>query len=63
METKTYTKIDIATQLAERNGVSVRASKGLVDDFFNIMRGFLTEDHPYIRIEVYVGVLSVSSQA
>ena len=52
METKTYTKIDIATQLAERNGASVRASKDLVDDFFNIMRGFLTEDHPYIRIEI-----------
>ncbi len=52
METKTYTKIDIATRLAERNGVSVRASKDLVDDFFNIIRGFLTEDHPYIRIEI-----------
>ena len=52
MKTKTYTKIDIATQFAERNGVSVRASKGIVDDFFNIMRGFLTEDHPYIRIEI-----------
>ena len=37
METKTYTKIDIATQLAERNGVSVRASKEIVDDFFTIL--------------------------
>ena len=52
METKTYTKKDIATQLAQRNGISVRVSKDLVDDFFNIVRDFLTEDHPYIRIEI-----------
>ena len=52
METKTYTKKDIATQLAQRNGISVRVSKDLVDDFFNIVRDFLMEDHPYIRIEI-----------
>ena len=52
METKTYTKKDIATHLAQRNGISVRVSKDLVDDFFNIVRDFLTEGHPYIRIEI-----------
>ena len=52
METKTYTKKDIATELAERNGLSVSASKHLVDDFFNIMRDILTEDNPYVRIEI-----------
>lgn len=52
METKTYTKNDIATKLAEQNGLSVRKSKDLVDNFFNIVREFLTEDHPYTRIEI-----------
>ena len=52
MEIKTYTKKDIATELARRRGVSVRSSIGMVDDFFNIVRGFLTEDSPYTRIEI-----------
>jgi len=52
METKTYTKKDIAAELAERNGLSVSVSKHLVDDFFNIMRDILTEDNPYVRIEI-----------
>jgi hypothetical protein len=43
METKTYTKIDIATQLAERNGVSVRASKDLVDDLKKDTQDKLTD--------------------
>ena len=52
MEIKTYTKKDIATELARRRGVSVRSSIGMVDDFFNIVRGFLTDDSPYTRIEI-----------
>jgi|TARA_B100000029_G_scaffold188849_2_gene186542 nucleoid DNA-binding protein len=52
METKTYTKKDIALELAARKGKSVRASLELVDDFFNIVRDFLTEDNPYTRIEI-----------
>ena len=52
MEIKTYTKKDIATELAHRRGVSVRSSIGMVDDFFNIVRDFLTEDSPYTRIEI-----------
>ena len=47
MEIKTYTKKDIATELAHRRGLSVRSSISIVDDFFNIVRGFLTEDSPY----------------
>ena len=50
METKTYTKKDIAEQLAERQGMSVRAAKVLVEEFFNIVRDFLMEDNPYTRI-------------
>ena len=46
MEIKTYTKKDIATELAHRRGLSVRSSIGMVDDFFNIVRDFLTEDSP-----------------
>ena len=42
MEIKTYTKKDIATELAHRRGLSVRSSIGMVDDFFNIVRDFLT---------------------
>jgi nucleoid DNA-binding protein len=52
METKTYTKKDIAEQLAERQGMSVRAAKVLVEEFFNIVRDFLMEDNPYTRIEI-----------
>ena len=52
MEIKTYTKKDIATELAHRRGLSVRSSIGMVDDFFNIVRDFLPEDSPYTRIEI-----------
>ena len=45
MEIKTYTKKDIATELAHRRGLSVRSSIGMVGDF-------LTEDSPYTRIEI-----------
>ena len=36
METKTYTKKDIAEQLAERQGMSVRAAKVLVLSLIHI---------------------------
>ena len=52
MEIKTYTKKDIAKELSTRRGLSVRSSKDLVDDFFGILRGYLTNDAPYTRIEV-----------
>ena len=52
MEIKTYTKKDIATKLAERQNRSVRSSLSLVDDFFTILRDYLTEESPYTRIEI-----------
>ena len=52
MEIKTYTKKDIATELAKRQNRSIRSSLNMVDDFFNVLRDFLTEDSPYTRIEI-----------
>jgi nucleoid DNA-binding protein len=52
MEIKTYTKKDIATKLAKRQNRSVRSSLSLVDDFFSILRDYLTEESPYTRIEI-----------
>ena len=52
MEIKTYTKKDIATELANRQNRSIRSSLNMVDDFFNVLRDFLTEDSPYTRIEI-----------
>ncbi len=52
MEIKTYTKKDIATILSKRIGKSVRSSLTITDEFFNILKDFLIEDTPYIRIEI-----------
>ena len=52
MEIKTYTKKNIAKELASRQNISVRSSLVIVDDFFNILGEFLTQDNPYTRIEV-----------
>ena len=52
MEIKTYTKKDIATEFAKRQNNSVRSSLNMIDDFFDILRDFLTEDSPYTRIEI-----------
>jgi|TARA_B100000809_G_scaffold245644_1_gene272805 nucleoid DNA-binding protein len=52
MESITYTKRDIATKLAERKGLSIRKSKDLVEEFFNIVRDLLMEENPYTRIEI-----------
>ena len=52
MDIKTYTRKEIATELAKRRKISVRSSLKLVDDFFIIIRDFLTDDHPYTRIEI-----------
>ena len=52
MKIKTYTKKDIASELAIRQGKSVRASQLLVDDFFSVMRKLLTDESPYVRIEI-----------
>ena len=52
MEIKTYTKRDIATEIANRKGISVRSSVKLVDEFFTVLRDYLCEDNPYVRIEI-----------
>jgi len=52
MKIKTYTKKDIATELARRHGNSVRKSTVITDEFFNILRDILIEDNPYTRIEI-----------
>tara|TARA_B100000287_G_C20049559_1_gene549836 strand:+ start:23 stop:331 length:309 start_codon:yes stop_codon:yes gene_type:complete len=52
MEIKTYTKKDIATELAKHQNKSVRSSLQTVDDLFVILRKFLTENSPYTRIEI-----------
>ncbi len=52
MKIKTYTKKDIANEMAKRQNKSVRSSLVLVDDLFSILREYLTEDSPYTRIEI-----------
>jgi len=52
MKIKTYTKKDIAHEMAKRQNKSVRSSLVLVDDLFSILREYLTEDSPYTRIEI-----------
>ncbi|MBL7013347.1 MAG: integration host factor subunit beta [Candidatus Marinimicrobia bacterium] len=52
MKVKTYTKKDVAIEMAERHNLSLRNSHAVVDDFFDILRGYLLEDKPYIRIEI-----------
>ena len=52
MDIKTYTKKDIASKLAKSRNLNIKYSKEIVDDFFSILRNFLTEDYPYTRIEI-----------
>ena len=49
---KTFTKRDIANEVAKRKGISTRKALNYIDEFFTVMREYLCEDHPYIRIEV-----------
>jgi len=52
MEIKTFTKKDIALSLSKRKCLSLKESKESVNELFNIMRGYLIEDLPYVRIEI-----------
>lgn len=52
MEIKTFTKKNIALSLSKRKGLSLKESKESVNELFNIMRGYLIEDLPYVRIEI-----------
>ena len=52
MRIKTYTKKDIATELAKRRGKSIRSSSLIVDELFNVLKDYIIQDNPYTRIEI-----------
>ena len=52
MRIKTYTKKDIATELAKRRGKSIRSSSVIVDELFNVLKDYIIQDNPYTRIEI-----------
>ena len=52
MKSKTYTKKDIAVEFSKKRNISIRRSKIMIDDFFEILKEMLIEDNPYTRIEV-----------
>ena len=52
MKSRTYTKRDISIQFSKRRNISIRKSKIMVEDFFDILKEMLIEENPYIRIEV-----------
>ena len=49
---KTFTKRDIANEVAKRKGISTRKALNYIDEFFTVMREYLCKDQPYVRIEV-----------
>ena len=49
---KTFTKRDIANEVARRKGISTRKALNYLDEFFTVMREYLCKDQPYVRIEV-----------
>lgn len=52
MQTKTYTKKDIARQVAALKGVKVKESAVIVDGIFEVLRVMLSEKDTHVRIEV-----------
>ncbi len=52
MNIKTYTKRDIASEVAKRKGISTRKALSYIDEFFIVIRDYLCTDQPYVRIEV-----------
>ena len=52
MNIKTYTKRDIASEMARRKGISTRKALVYIDEFFIVMRDYLCKDQPYVRIEI-----------
>ncbi len=52
MKAKTYTKKDVALEMAQRHDLSLKNAQLVVDDFFDVLRGYLIEDKPYVRIEI-----------
>ena len=52
MDSKTYTKIDVAKMISKNHDISVSKSLKLTNDFFSIIRNYLIEDNKYTRIEI-----------
>ncbi len=52
MSKKTYTKRDIAIEVARRMGSTLDKSARYVDEIFVVMREMLCDDRPNVRIEI-----------
>ena len=52
MKVKTFTKRDIATEIADRLDATVVDSLMFTDELFTILREMLSEDHEKVRIEI-----------
>jgi nucleoid DNA-binding protein len=52
METKTYTKKDIARRVAALKGTLLKDTATVVDGIFEVMREMLSEANTHVRIEV-----------
>ena len=52
MNIKTYTKKDLSLLLSKNKGISLKESKENVEEIFKIIKEILTEDSPYVRIEI-----------
>ncbi len=52
MDKKTYTKKEIAKEVATRLGGTMENSASYVDEIFTVMRDMLMDDRPSTRIEI-----------
>ncbi|GIS71762.1 MAG: DNA-binding protein [Candidatus Neomarinimicrobiota bacterium] len=52
MKVKTFTKRDIATEIADRLDATVVDSLMFTDELFTVLREMLSEDHEKVRIEI-----------
>lgn len=52
MDKKTYTKKEIAKEVASRLSATMDTSAKFVDEVFTVMREMLTDDRPSVRIEI-----------
>ena len=52
MKVKTFTKRDIATEIADRLDATVVDSLMFTNELFTVLREMLTEDHEKVRIEI-----------
>ena len=52
MKVKTFTKRDIATEIADKLDATVVDSLMFTDELFTVLKEMLTEDHEKVRIEI-----------